>query len=199
MVEARRRSLAGQVRSECYKHCMADRSGRRERYTELMTDHVLANGLPTATLRPLAAAAGTSDRMLMYYYRDKDDLLTAVLETIATRLLGALDEAVPLGTARPFPILLQEIWAVLGSEEHMPFMRLWLDLTSAAARGEQPHQRVAREIADGYLDWIGSRLDTRSGSAAVLMVCIEGMYLLTAVGRPELARAALGHLAPAAA
>ena len=51
------------------------RNDRREAAIERMADHVLSEGLAAGTLRPLAAAAGTSDRMLLYYFADKDELL----------------------------------------------------------------------------------------------------------------------------
>ena len=47
---------------------------RREDAIERMTDHILLKGLAGATLRPLAAAAGTSDRMLLYYFADRDEI-----------------------------------------------------------------------------------------------------------------------------
>ena len=69
---------------------MTIRAQRREMVLERMCDHVLVNGLASATLRPLAAAADTSDRMLLYYFDDKDDVMTAVLEHIAARMIGTL-------------------------------------------------------------------------------------------------------------
>ena len=56
-------------------NAMNFRNERREAAIERMADYVLSEGLGAATLRPLAAAAGTSDRMLLYYFADKDELL----------------------------------------------------------------------------------------------------------------------------
>jgi hypothetical protein len=52
---------------------------------------------------------------------------------------------------RPFAVLLEQVWAVLGSKRHRRYMSIWLDLASGAARGLQPHRAVASAIADGYL------------------------------------------------
>src|SRR5580692_2489526 len=92
------------------------RNDRREAAIERMADHVLSEGLGAATLRPLAAAAGTSDRMLLYYFADKDELLTATLDRIAKRMIEQLDGAVPVEPRRPFPVLLEQVWAALASE-----------------------------------------------------------------------------------
>ena len=175
------------------------RRGRREVAIDRMADHVLLEGLAGATLRPLAVAAGTSDRMLLYYFANKDELLTAVLDRIAARLLSELDNAIPTGAPRPFALLLEQVWVVLGSENLRPYMHIWLDLTSGASRDLQPYRNVAGAITDGYLAWVTSRLEPQSDgarplSAALFLAAIQGMYVLTAVGRPAIADAAMIEL-----
>jgi len=175
---------------------MTIRTNRREAAIERMADHVLSEGLAGATLRPLAAAAGTSDRMLLYYFTDKDELLTAVLERIARRLLGELEDAVSIEPPRPFVMLIEQVWAALGSERLRPYMNVWLDLASGAARDLQPYRNVAGVIADGYMAWVERRLapqgeDEPPVSAALFLAAIQGMYLLTAIGRPAIAQSAM--------
>jgi AcrR family transcriptional regulator len=178
---------------------MTVRDDRREAAIERMADHVLAEGLAAATLRPLAAAAGTSDRMLLYYFADKDELLTATLARIATRMVAQLDGAIPVEPRRPFAVLLEQVWAAMASESLQPFMPLWLDLASGAARGLQPHRDVAGQIADGFLAWVAIRLQPQtdgepSSSAPLFLASIEGMYLLKAIGRGALADSAVLEL-----
>jgi hypothetical protein len=78
-------------------------------------------------------------------------------------------------------------------------MRLWLDLAGLAARGEEPHRTISGHIADGFLGWIASHLSVpeadRAGSAAALLALVEGLVVLDAVGRPDLADAAALALA----
>lgn len=176
------------------------RDDRREAAIERMADHVLAHGLGAATLRPLAAAAGTSDRMLLYYFADKDELLTATLERIATRMTVELDGAIPAEPRRPFAALLEQVWAAMASESLRPYMPLWLELASGAARGLQPHRDVSGAIADGFLAWVSLRLQPDgerdpAALAPMFLASIEGMYLLTAIGRSDLADEALTGLA----
>ena len=73
---------------------MTDRDTRRKAVLLRMADHLLATGLRGASLRPLAAAAGTSDRMLLYYFADKDELLAATLAEVAGRMLPLLEAAI---------------------------------------------------------------------------------------------------------
>ena len=179
---------------------MSVRKDRREAAIERMADHVLLEGLGAATLRPLAAAAGTSDRMLLYYFADKDELLSATLDRIATRMIVQLDDAIPVEPRRPFSDLLEQVWAAMDAESLQSFMPLWLELASGAARGLQPHRDVAGKIADGFLAWVRMRLQPGddgepSSLAALFLVAIEGMYLLKAAGRGGLPDLAASELA----
>ena len=179
---------------------MIIRDDRRDAAIALMADHVLSHGLEAATLRPLAAAAGTSDRMLLYYFADKDELLGAVLDRVAARMLAELDAAVPIEPPRTFALLLQQAWTAMASPGLRPFMPLWLDLAAGAARGRRPHGHIAGRIADGFLAWAEIRLapdldGAPSRLAPLFMAAIEGMYLLKAIGRDAMAQSAATELA----
>jgi len=50
----------------------------RQQLLHACVDHALAHGLPDR-LEPLAAAAGTSSRMLIYHFGTRDGLLREVL------------------------------------------------------------------------------------------------------------------------
>ena len=169
---------------------MSIRTDRRETVLERMADHLLATGLGGANLRALAAAAGTSDRMLLYYFADKDELLAATLERIAARLTAILDAAAP-PVLQPFAILLPAVWGAVGSPALRPYMRLWLELAAGAARGRQPHGAVAAQLMTGFAEWTVAHLDAeparRDAEAALLLAVMEGALFLDAVGRSDLA------------
>ena len=73
---------------------------------------------------------------------------------------------------RPFAVLLEQVWAVLGSKRHRRYMNIWLDLASGAGQsdGEPPL------------------------SPALFLATIQGMYSLTAIGRPAVAKTAMIEL-----
>jgi AcrR family transcriptional regulator len=173
---------------------------RREIAIERMADHVLSHGIGAATLRPLAAAAGTSNRMLLYYFADKDELLTATLNRVATRMIVQLENAIPSESPKPAAALLEQIVAALTTDSLQPFMHLWLDLVSGAARGLQPHCDVAGQISDRLLAWLTIRLQPEKGGEAssfapLLHASIAGISLLRAAGRSTDAAAAASKLA----
>lgn len=179
------------------------REARRDEVLERLADHLLAEGLAGASLRPLAAAAGTSDRMLLYYFTDKDELLAQALGRVAERLAHLLDAdlaAPPGAPALPYPELLAQVWTAVRGAALRPYMRLWLDLAARAARGDEPYRAIAGGIADGFLAWAQARLAVereaeREPLAALLLATVDGAMLLDAAGRASLADAAVGRAA----
>lgn len=173
---------------------------RRMAAVERMADHVLAEGLSGATLRSLAAAAGTSDRMLLYYFASKEEILAEVLAHVAGRLTAALDAALPAGAAVPPAAIVGQLAATVSAPDLKPFMAVWLELAAASARGAEPQRTIAGAIADGFLAWIAARLPegpARAAEAARVLATVEGLALLDALGRPELAPLVLEGTPPA--
>lgn len=167
---------------------------RRAALVQRLADFVLQEGLQAASLRPLARAAGTSDRMLLYYFTDKTDLITAILAEIARRLRDALDREMA-GPPLPEPQLLPALFAAAVSPPVWPYIRVWLELAAHAARGDAALGGIGRAIGAGFLDWIAAHLQAepaaRGDQAARLLVRMEGMLVLHALGLGDIARRAL--------
>jgi AcrR family transcriptional regulator len=169
---------------------------RREQILERLADHVLEHGLEASSLRPLAAAGGTSDRMLLYYFADKAEILACVLDLVTQRLANLLAPAARR-TPQPYAKLRASIWAVVRADELQPYMRLWLDIAARAARDEPPFRTVGERIARGFLAWGAAQLKVanereRAAQAARLLTEIEGMLVLEAVGLGDACKANLG-------
>lgn len=165
------------------------RARRRAAAIAAMADHVLTEGLAGATLRALAQAAGTSDRMLLYHFASKEEILAETLAAIAARLTGALEATLPAGVPLPAADLTRQLAAAVAAPDLKPFMALWLELAAAAARGEEPHRSIAGAIADGFLAFIAARLPegpAQAAQAARVLATVEGLALLDALGRPAL-------------
>ena len=174
---------------------MTPRDDRRQATLDVLADHVLAHGLAGSSLKALAASAGTSDRMLVYYFETKDGLLSAVLTHIAARMTARMDAALPPGVRLPFGELLVALRQGLKGPELAPFMSLWVELAAGATRGAQPHLAVSGAVASGFLAWVEGHLAPPEGQdgrelAALLLAAIDGMMLLDAVGLGEACDAA---------
>lgn len=173
-----------------------DRDARRRLLLEAMAEHLLAHGLAGSPLRKLAAAAGTSDRMLLYYFADKNELLTLLLRHVASDLKKAL-EAADGGGRRSGAELLQQLWVAARTPRFRRYMLLFLDLAAAAGRGEEPHRTAAGQISASFADWVGDRLNVpapkRREQAILLLATLDGLFLLDAAGRGDDADAAAKH------
>jgi AcrR family transcriptional regulator len=169
---------------------------RRAEILERLADHVLAHGLSASSLRPLAKAAGTSDRMLLYYFADKADMMTAILSVIATRIMTAMEARkapVSMPVEQLQPIMLEAIV----DDEMWPFMRVWLEIASLAANGDAFYAAVGEQLGRGFLSWGAAQIDApteaeRHDQAARILLMTEGMVVLKSIGLDGEARAAFG-------
>lgn len=178
---------------------MVKREQSRATLERKLASHVLAAGLGQASLRQLARAAGTSDRMLLYYFTDKADLLTSVLGRIAAEMTAALEAAVPLGERMDAGSLLRRTAAIALQPTMRPYMELWAEIAAEAARGHAPFVDIAEAIAAGFAQWTEARLDEsdperRAALGALLIVAVDGAALLAPLGEGALAAGAIGVL-----
>lgn len=168
---------------------------RRALIVDRMTDYVLAHGLSASSLRPLAKAAGISDRMLLYYFKDKAEVIATVLEQVARRLVVEMDTQtanapLPLGELRT------QLARVLLDDALWPYMRVWLEIASLAAHGDPVCRMVGGQIGRGFLAWGAAQLDSptpeqRQTDAAQLLVTFEGMVLLKSIGLDDVSARAI--------
>ncbi|WP_129677954.1 TetR/AcrR family transcriptional regulator [Candidatus Chloroploca sp. Khr17] len=170
---------------------------RRAELLERLADHLLTHGLQGASLRPLAAAVGTSDRMLLHYFGDKEELLTASLTLVSQRLITMLDAA----RLEPLPIdaLLTMLAGMVKDPHVRPYMRLWLELLPLAAGGQAPFHTIAQRISATLRGWIADTLqvdteEQRELLAALTLTIIEGFVMFDALGDDEVPAAALAGL-----
>jgi AcrR family transcriptional regulator len=172
------------------------RENRRAAALDRIADHMLAHGLAPSSLRALAKAAGTSDRMLLYYFADKDEIVVAALQTISARLAQALGALTEAGGRHPPDVVLMRLASIMRGPALKPYMRLALELAALAAHGAQPYRSVAGRMADGFAAMIASTLDIeaepeRQRMAVRLLAILDGCVMLDAFGREALATLAL--------
>lgn len=167
----------------------------RETLLPALAAHVLEHGLGGASLRPLAKAAGTSDRMLIYHFGNKETLITELLLYIAALYSAALDAA--LGNDRP--ATRQECLARILAEGRKPAMRaflvLWWEIVAGAARGLPGYRAAAEQMMARQLVWLEQQMPDNdpdpAGGARYLMTLIEGTLMLGTVGHARTAREGL--------
>lgn len=147
-----------------------------------ITHYLIENGVADIGLRRLAEVAGTSDRMLIYYFATKDALIGQALQTIAANLAAQLDAL--LGQEkRTADELLTALLALSSTPPFYAVIQLWFEVIGLAARGQEPYAANAKAIAATWLQWIESRLaDGQTEQALPMFATLEGRLLLKLVG-----------------
>jgi AcrR family transcriptional regulator len=130
-------------------------SARRAELTAGALGYVLAEGLVGLSLRPLAAALGTSDRMLLYHFGSKDALVGDVLALASEQLAGTLDPAEPLH--RPGD-LVRYAWRALTAPGRAGSMRLYLELCVLSLREPGRWTAAHERLREPWLDLLRAAL-----------------------------------------
>ncbi len=175
---------------------MKIREQQRERVITALVRHLSETGLAQSTLRELAAAAGVSDRMLLYYFPDKNAVLAAVMQRLVSDASATLATALPAGSALTPADFLVHAAQLTSGEAMRPFMRLWVQIVAAAARNEEPYTEIAQQVMSGFQFWVESRLapefqDGSQATATALLAFIDGLALIDICVGPVRTRAAI--------
>ena len=138
---------------------MATKTQRRVEWTEAATDYVLEHGLIGLSLRPLAADLGTSDRMLLYHFGSKDELVAAVLRDSNERSTAHLRAMEP---SRDLRQAVHDLWATMLVPHIYRCSRLYVEAAALGLLGHEPYASVVREANDL---WTAAMVDhlVRSG------------------------------------
>jgi AcrR family transcriptional regulator len=120
----------------------------RDRLLAAAVDHVLAHGLSDLSLRELAAAIGTSHRMLLYHFGSKDGLIVAIIRTVEQQQRDAFLAIDPHATPAD---AVREMWRRFTTAELGPHERLFYEIYGQALQGRPG----AVDMLDGVIeDWV---------------------------------------------
>jgi AcrR family transcriptional regulator len=130
-------------------------SARQIELLEAAYRYALQHGLADLSLRPLAAAIGSSPRVLLFLFGNKDGLVRALLARARADELAILDrlqQGSDEGSIGLVPVV-EQVWAWLAADEHRPLLRLWAE---AYARSlVEPHGAWAGFARATVNDWLG--------------------------------------------
>lgn len=102
-------------------------SVRRRELLDAAYRYVLVHGLADLSLRPLAAAIGSSPRVLLFLFGSKDGLVRALLARARADEIDVLDRVRRAGAAGGPRAATDAIWAWLAAPEHRELLILWLE------------------------------------------------------------------------
>lgn len=176
-------------------------SPRREELLERSYRYVLEHGLGSLSLRPLAAAVGSSPRVLLYLFESKDGLVRALLARAREDELAALAlgrEPLP----GSLPAVAEALWTWLAAPDRRALLTLWTE--SYARSLVEADGALAGFARATVLDWLAllARADpssTPEQRTAVLAALRGALLDLLATGDVERTTAGLRRLLASAA
>jgi len=132
---------------------MGSESPRRAELLDACYAYVLEHGISGLSLRPLAAATGTSPRVLLYLFGNKDHLVRELLARARHEQVALVAGALDPSTGSGFDALVDRVWALLSAPEQRPMVRLTYEAFLHSLRHDPgPWLGFAAESAHDWLD-----------------------------------------------
>ena len=157
---------------------------KRQDIVAAVAQHLLEDGFRNSGLRSLAKSVGISDRMIMYYFETKEQLIAEALLFVAGNFVDVLETVLPEKSASG-PKIVSALVGFSLSEPAQPLMKLWFEIVGLAVRGDEPYRTTANMFIAEWEQWIAGKLPAKSRHrASELLAQVEGEVMLSLL-RPE--------------
>jgi AcrR family transcriptional regulator len=181
-------------------------SARQTELLDLAYAYAQQHGLADLSLRPLAAAIGSSPRVLLFLFGSKEGLVRALLGRARADELTLLDELRREGSSTPgLDAVATRVWEWLAAPQHRKLLTLWVEgYARSVVDPDGPWAGFARATVEDWLDLLATaqpsdERDTPGGRArrTLVLAVLRGALLdLLATGDADRATAAVrAHLA----
>lgn len=163
----------------------------REEMVEAISAVVLTDGLSGLTYRRVAEKMGTSDRMVVYYFPAKEDLVMAAVVNLSGQMQSVLEQA--FGDERRTPQDLVRIaWPVLRKRNADRVFQVFLEAIGLAAARIAPYDQISKAVLEQWSLWLAERVDAPSAGerrrgALAVMAKVDGLLLLRHAMSPKAA------------
>ncbi|GAA5191395.1 TetR/AcrR family transcriptional regulator [Rugosimonospora acidiphila] len=155
----------------------------RDQLLAATIDHVAQHGLADTSLRSLAAAIGTSHRMLIYHFGSKEGLLVEVVRAVEARQRETLD-ALRANEADSLADVMRLLWRDVSDPSRWPHERLFFEMYGRALQGRPGTEPLLEGVVEPWLDkaaQVGARhgLDpqTTRARARLGVATVRGLLL----------------------
>lgn len=154
-----------------------------ERKDELLNaaiGYLLEHGLAGLSLRPLAAAIGTSARLLIYHFESREGLLAQVLNAMHARLQDSYSRLLASPTRRSDEPPLRSFWLWATSGQNFAYLKLVYELQILAARDPERYGQLLSRASFDWLERAKAALPVseRTPAMATLLVAVfDGLFL----------------------
>ncbi len=148
----------------------------------------LDEGLSQLTFGRLAKRLGISDRIVVYYFPTKDDLIGDVVIAMGLQLQATLSEAFT-GKAADYLALMSAAWPVLATDEADRVFALFFEANGLASVGRDPYATLVPLLVEAWISWAADLIEgtpkQRRIEAETAIALIDGLLLLRQLAGPE--------------
>lgn len=127
-------------------------SARRIELLEACYSYVLEHGLADLSLRPLAAAVGSSPRVLLFLFGSKDGLIREILGRARQDELAFLQQLRDDHRRPDLTTVANQVWEWLSDQTHRGLLTLWVEVFGRSLT--EPTGPWADFAAATVTDWL---------------------------------------------
>jgi AcrR family transcriptional regulator len=131
--------------------CVMAGKDPRHRLLEAAIDHIATRGITDLSLRELAAAIGTSHRMLIHHFGNREGLWVEVIRAVEQRQRDALSEIVPDPAASGGEAM-RQWWRHISDPSLWPNERLFFEVYGQALQGRPGTTELLEGIVDAWVE-----------------------------------------------
>ena len=179
-------TVTGTVNRVGYRHT-------REEILDGALRAAIDEGLSQLTFGRLAKRMGISDRIVVYYFPTKPDLIREVVVAMGVQLQRTLAAAFAT-PARNHVELVARAWPLLAKPGTDRIFALFFEANGLAAVGREPYASVVPALVEGWIDWAANLIAEtnphRRTEAETSIAIIDGLLLLRLLGGPAAANRA---------
>lgn len=148
--------------------------------------YLLQNGFEGFTLRLIGQAANTSDRMLLHYFANKNELLQAALLAAQQNLFAYLEQT-QLTRQEPAGMMMQLHQLIL-KDAFLPYLRLWLALLVYSQK-QTGFKAIAAQMLHAFEQWIAPKIECPAEQleqcSAFVVTWLEGAVVRQLAGQSD--------------
>ena len=130
----------------------------RRKLLDAAIDHIANRGISDLSLRELAAAIGTSHRMLIHHFGGREGLWVAVVREVEERQRALVGDVVPDESAT-FAEAMRAWWQHISDPSLWPNERLFFEIYGQALQGRPGTTELLDGIVDAWLEPAAAALE----------------------------------------
>lgn len=148
------------------------------------------DGLSQLTFGRVAKRLGISDRIVVYYFPTKEDLISEVLVAMGSELQETLAPTFSAPAADHLE-LLRAAWPILAHPDADPVFALFFEAGGLAATGREPYRSLVPQLVEAWIVWASEFIRgvpaRRRAEAEAAIAVLDGLLLLRQLAGPDAA------------